>query len=189
MTDDELARHPAVRALRAVLIDLSLVSHVSGASYDASPGAKRSGGGARPPGGPDGRGDREEAYRQKTALHFARRFERLRQRAGRSSDERVAAALASILEDARAALQDWRKAPRSSRPRPEDLTDFDKAQIASDVRGARSVADEWGVSHTTVLRYRRRYSNPVRLRREAATREVELVELSVPVQAPDTKGR
>lgn len=171
LTEDELAAHPATKALRDVLIDLTMVSHVDGASYDASGGGEKRTGGERPPGGPDRKGDREDGYRQKSAGHFVARFGRLRRACARGRGRE--AELLEILTDARQALQDWRKAPSPERPRPEDLTEYHKAQIAADVRSARTVASEWGVSHVTVLRYRRRYSNPVRLRREAGVRGEE----------------
>lgn len=153
-------QHPKLRELKQVILDLSLVSHVTSASYDSSGGgaSPKSKAGARPPGEPDWKGDHEPDYRQKSHLHFVRRLRNLSRGVEKLSDERAVEILDQILKDARDALQAWRKTPQPAGADPQRGTKAWKIAIANDDRPSRVVAGHYGISHVSVLRYREQYS-------------------------------
>lgn len=160
MSPAELEALPETRELRQVLTDLSLVSHVRGASYDSSGGGRgaEDSSGATPPGGPDRAGDRAPDFRQKTQYHFLNRYGKLLQAMSHGmSDERARANLDEILSDARDALRAWRKSPTNPGQDPEKGTRAWKIRIANDPRPSRQVATHHGISHVSVLRYRQQY--------------------------------
>lgn len=159
MTEADLEAQQATKQLRQVLLDLSLVSHVRGVSHDSSGG----GGGADetsgrlPPGGPDRKGDSEPTFRQKTHLHYIRRYEGLVRGLSQLSDSRAEGIRDEILSDARVALDAWRKTPRVPGRDPDHGTLQWKVRVANDPRSSRQVATTYGISHVTVLRLRKQY--------------------------------
>jgi hypothetical protein len=159
VTTEELLAQPATRELRQVLLDLSLISHVRGVSYDSSGGggAKDESSGQLPPGGPDRKGDREDNFRQKTHFVFLRRYTSLANGLHKLSDARAESIRDEILTDARRALRDWRKTPTVPGRDPDHGSLQWKIRVANDDRSSRIVAGVNGISHVTVLRYREQY--------------------------------
>lgn len=163
MTTNELEAQPRTKELVQVLLDLSLVSHVRGVSYDTSGGGKSASetSGSIPPGGIDRRGDKQDNFRQKSADVFVRRLNGLLRRADRISAESAEATRDEILSDAETALRSWRRTPEIPGRDPDHGTRGWKIRIANDERPSRVVAGKYGISHVSVLRYRRDYGGLV----------------------------
>lgn len=161
MTLEQLMALPETKQLRQTLLELSLVSHVRGVSYDSSGGSTppKEKSGMRPPGGLDHKGDRESDYRQKSHNYFLRRFEGLVSGLDRISDEKALGAVQEILDEAKSSLKDWRHTPRAESLTLERDSFEWKIAIAKDERSSRKVAKHYGVSHVTVLRYRKEFGN------------------------------
>ena|ERR1700752_2293614 len=159
MTREELAVQPGTRRLVQTILELTLVSHVSGTSYDSSGGGSgvHEISGAAPPGGVDHKGDRTQTFRQKSADVFARRLRGLESRCETLSDEDAVSIRDEILTDATAALRDWRKTPDVPGQDPDRGTFQWKCRVAEDERSSRQVATHYGVSHVSVLRWRQQY--------------------------------
>lgn len=99
------------RAAVHVILQLNMVSQVSGRSLEASSrSSETSRTGNRPPGGVDRFDDRQPDFRQKSAEHFRRRLNGCRC----VRDVRL------VLEDAELALDAWRRTPLSGDPLPGD---------------------------------------------------------------------
>lgn len=134
-----------------------MVSHVRGTAYDVS----SSGGNGQPllpPGGIDHRGDRQPEYRQKSVDHFVQRWNGLVSRLDRMGGEHAMAVRDEILREALAALKDWRRTPPIAGKDPDEGSFEWKCRVANDPRPSRVVAGQYGVSHVTVIRYRRQYA-------------------------------
>lgn len=134
-----------------IIVQLAMVSHVSGTDFDrGSASTDEDIGGKRPPGGVDRQGDRKESYRQKTAEYFARRLARCT-----GDAEREALRL-----EAERALYDWRhtpEAPNSAELAPERGSFLWKCRVADDDRPLEKIKEEYWVSRATVYRYRQKY--------------------------------
>lgn len=105
-------RYAEYREAVQVIVQLNLVSHASGISFEAtSRSSETSRTGNRPPGGVDWRDDRQPDFRQKSAQHFQRRLNHCRTRQD----------IQMVLADAKDALEAWRKTPLGPRdPMPGD---------------------------------------------------------------------
>lgn len=168
----KVVRSAEIVALRAAITRLSLVSHAPTVGYDAaSRSSTEHPGGGRPPGEPDlpRRKDFEdysENFRQKPAEWFVTRFRREARQFGRGRItvtemiERVSA----LTADAERALRDWQRTP----PADQAQIQFQSSgaptlewriKIARDKGTSRQVASRYGISHTSVLRYRRDYDD------------------------------
>lgn len=157
LTEIEFRRQLNTRRLVQVLLELSLISHVKGTSYDPS----TSGGKPEstiPSGGIDRKGDRETEFRQKSAEHFARRLQGVIDGLNRLSNLRVEQLRDEILEQAMKALCDWRRTPDAEGVDPEHGTLAWKCRVANDPRSSRVVAGHYGTTHVSVIRYRRQYA-------------------------------
>jgi len=159
LTQEELEAQPRTKQLAQVLLELSMVSHVSGTSTDSSGGGDSSDdiGGKRPPGGIDHKGDRSDAFRQKSADFFVQRYAGLVKGVSRMSDEVVEAIRDEILLEAESSLKDWRKTPEVAGKDPDWGTWEWKCRVADDPRPSRVVAGHYGISHVSVIRYRKQY--------------------------------
>lgn len=159
-------------AFRAAILRLSLVSHAPTVSYDGmSRSSTESPGGGRPPGEPDlpRRRDFEdysENFRQKPAEWFVTRLRREARQFGRGRItvhefiERVSA----LTADAERALRDWQRTPPANQAQIQfqnvGVPTLEwRIKIARDKGTSRQIADRYGISHTSVLRYRREYAN------------------------------
>ena len=159
LTPDQLLSQQRTRELRQVLTDLALVSHVRGTSYDSSGGggARSDKSGTEPPGGVDRRGDKSGSYRQKSHLVFLRRLDGLAKSLDRFTIDEAEAIRDEILDEAVACLRDWRKTPEVPGQDPDRGTYEWKVRVANDPRPSRAVAGFYGISHVSVLRYRKDY--------------------------------
>lgn len=158
MDRETLAAQSRTKQLVQVIIELTLVSHVRGTSYDKTPTSGKPESLGLPPGGVDRKGDREDSYRQKSAEHFARRLEGLCRGLDKCSDKRAESLRDEILTDAREAIRAWRVTPNVPGVEPERGTLQWKCKIANDPRPSRVVAGHFGTSHVSVLRYRKQYA-------------------------------
>lgn len=130
-----------LRELRAVVLRLSLMSHVSAGNYESlapddqpqrpdrwrvratqptvphlgSHASKGSGASGVPGGGIDVKGDMTPEFRQKSAVYFQRRLQRMHNYAGKTYGE---ADIAALLAEAQEALRDWMKTPEVSGAEP-----------------------------------------------------------------------
>lgn len=153
----EFRQQPNTKRLVQVLLELSLVSHVSGTSYDSS----SSGGRVEskiPTGGIDRHGDREAEFRQKSADHFARRLQNLINGLDRLSNEKVEQLRDELLDQSTQALKDWKYTPAVPGHELERFTKRWKVRVANDDRSAGVVAGFYGISRTSVMRYREQYA-------------------------------
>lgn len=133
------------------------MSQTKGASYDSNTGFRQPES-SIPSGGIDHKGDREPEYRQKSADHFARQLQALVNGLEKLSQSRAEEIRDEIFKEAAKALKDWRFTPDVPGLEPERGTLQWKCKIANDVRSSRIVAGHYGVSHVSVLRYRKQYA-------------------------------
>jgi hypothetical protein len=144
--DNEIRRATVLVDLRRVITSLELVSHTSAQALDPQPRETTdSKGGARPSGGVDHAGDREQDYRQKSADHFMRRV----------GKAKTVGDLEAILGEARDALEAWRRPPKPLEPLPDDPR-F-KSYVAASDKSASELARLHGISARTVHRWRAQY--------------------------------
>lgn len=164
LRSDELA------ALRAAILRLSLFSHAPTVGYDGmSHSSTEHPGGRRPPGEPDlpRRKDFEdysENFRQKPAEWFVSRLRReARQMSrGRITVDEFIGRVSVLTADAERAIRDWQRTPPADQVKIQFQSSGAptiewRIKIARDKGTSRQVADRHGISHTSVLRYRREY--------------------------------
>ena len=147
--NEKLSQHPAARELHRIILRLDLVSHVSAAAPGkTTPAADEDIGGKRPPGGIDHKGDREDSYRQKSAVYFRRRWRHTNTVEG----------LEALLDEARDAAWAWAHTPDAPTVvEPERNTFLWKCAIADDTRDLEKIKAVYRVSRATVYRYRATY--------------------------------
>lgn len=126
-----------------VILQLNMISQVSGRSLEASSrSTETSRTGNRPPGGVDRFDDRQPDFRQKSAEHFRRRLNGCRS----TRDVEL------VLEDAVAALDAWRRTPVSGDPLPGDP--FFKRWVREHEASSAELARLTGVSRQYISRIR-----------------------------------
>ena len=158
MTD--LADHPKAHQLRQVVVRLDMVSHAKTLNWSPVVSQGKNDGGGRPSGGLVRKDDWQEDYRQKSGEYFRRRAKRVE----------TEAELGLLLAEAEATVEAWRRAPASPGVDVPNNILLRRCVIAEDTRDISTVASFYGVSRSTVKRYRQQYRGL--LRREVWTNAV-----------------
>jgi hypothetical protein len=131
--------------LAQVIAELHMVSHVSAANLEPGSPSSEAKGGRKPAGGISHEDDRDRDAPLKSAEHFVKRM------AGCRTDGDYV----RVLEDARAALDRWKRTPHTSDP--EWGSYRWRCQIAEDIETRKRTVKEamqfYSVSQATVYRY------------------------------------
>jgi hypothetical protein len=141
--------------MRQVLVQLEMCSHVSAAqpgssARDASEGI----GGKRPPGGIDRKEDREPFEDDKRGLRSADYF---RRRLARAHSQKT---LQTILTEAEASLEAWRKQPPPG-IEPEFGTSQWKRWIGESTEGYGALAARFNVDKSYIQQLKKQYRTEV----------------------------
>ena len=152
----------ALRALRKVVLRLTVVSHVAAAGLGrVTPSSDEDIGGKCPGGGIDRFGDFQVDYRQKTAEHFQRRLWAMVDAAKLFSAPDIEA----LAVEAQQAVDAWTRTPDVSGVKdlePERDSYLWKCAVADDDRDIETINRVWRqggdpISRSTLYRYRAKY--------------------------------